>query len=95
VEIPKTPRAAKLLDEVNGDTLWKESIEKELYQIIHEFNSFKIVKEEEGCDKINPALTAIRLKPQSITPYQSGVTTTSCDEVTVIIIQYKYFEYVN
>jgi hypothetical protein len=47
VEIPKTPKAAKILDEVNGDTLWKESIEKELYQIIHEFNSFKVLEEEE------------------------------------------------
>jgi hypothetical protein len=31
VEIPKTPKAAIILDEVNGDTLWKESVEKELY----------------------------------------------------------------
>jgi hypothetical protein len=47
VEIPKTPRAAKLLDEINGDELWKESIEKELYQVIHEFSSFKVLEDEE------------------------------------------------
>jgi hypothetical protein len=47
VEIPKTPPAAKLLDETNGDTLWKESIENELYQVIHEFSSFKVLEDEE------------------------------------------------
>jgi len=47
VEIPKTPKAAKLLDEINGDKLWSESISKELYQIIHEFNSFKVLDDGE------------------------------------------------
>jgi hypothetical protein len=47
VEIPKTPKAAKLLDQANGDELWKESILKELYQVIHEFNSFKVLEDGE------------------------------------------------
>ena len=47
VEIPKTPRAAKLLDAENGDTLWKESIDKELYQVIHEFSSFNVLDDGE------------------------------------------------
>ena len=45
VEIPKTPKAAKLLDKLNEDTLWTDSINKELYQVIHEFNSFRVLED--------------------------------------------------
>jgi hypothetical protein len=41
VEIPKTTRAATVLDTENNDTLWDEATKKELFQIIHEFSSFE------------------------------------------------------
>ena len=47
VEIPQSARTAELLDETNGDKRWKESIDKELYQMIHEFNSFKALEDGE------------------------------------------------
>ena len=47
VEIPQSARSAELLDETNGDKRWKESIDKELYQMIHEFNSFKALEDGE------------------------------------------------
>jgi hypothetical protein len=47
VEIPKSAKSSKLVDDSNGNLLWKQSIDKELYQIIHEFNSFKPLQEGE------------------------------------------------
>jgi hypothetical protein len=52
---------------------------------------FTVLKEDKGCDKINPALTERRLKPKSITLYRYGVTTSPWAQVTVILIQYHIF----
>jgi hypothetical protein len=35
---------------------------------------FKVVKEDEGCDKINPALMAMRLELTASIPDYSGLT---------------------
>jgi hypothetical protein len=46
-------------------------------------------------DKNKIKIISAGFKLQSITTNQSGVTTSPLDEVTFILIQYKYFEYLN
>jgi hypothetical protein len=52
---------------------------------------FKIVKEEEGCNKINPVMTSRVIELQSVWYSKSGVTTSPWDEVALIHVSYKYF----
>ena len=45
VEVPRSLRHARKLDEQNGNTLWKEAILKELKQL-DDYNTFKLVQDE-------------------------------------------------
>jgi hypothetical protein len=50
---------------------------------------FRLSKDSEDKDKINRALTSIRLEPRGGPPKKSGVTTSPLDRVTVFLIGYQ------
>jgi hypothetical protein len=52
---------------------------------------FRLSKDSEHKDKINQALTSMRLKPQPVSQSKSGITTTIWEEVTVILIEVQIF----
>jgi hypothetical protein len=47
---------------------------------------FRLSKGSEDKDKINQALTAMRLEPQPVSQSKSGNTTTQWAEVTVLFL---------
>jgi hypothetical protein len=54
---------------------------------------FTLSKYSEDKDKINRALTSMRLEAQPVSQSKSGITTTLWAEVTVILMKVQYFKY--
>jgi hypothetical protein len=52
---------------------------------------FRLSKDNEDKDKINRALTSMRLEPQPVSRSKSSNTTTIWAEVTVILIEVQIF----
>jgi len=45
IEVPRTPRHALLLDKQNKDTMWRESMDKEISQI-NDYKTFRVVPDD-------------------------------------------------
>ena len=48
VQVPKSARHALKLDKANDDKLWTDLMAIELKQILHDFNAFKILNDDEA-----------------------------------------------
>ena len=57
VRVPRNYKEAIMLDQQNGDTLWKDAIDTEMDQVVHEYKTFKDLgpnaKPPDGYKRIN------------------------------------------
>jgi hypothetical protein len=56
---------------------------------------FSMPEKDEEYSETNCPLGGLRLEPRAVSPNQSGVTTSPLDGVKSILIQVKYFKYLN
>jgi hypothetical protein len=56
---------------------------------------FSILKIDDGYSVKRYPLVGLRIDPRAVSPNQSGVTTTPLDGVSVLLIRYLIFKYLN